>query len=172
MSNLNQCNFIGRLGQEPEIRYMPNGKAACNISLAVSEKYTDKQGNKQEVTEWVRVSAFDKLAEIMGQYVKKGDALFISGKMRTRKWQNQQGQDQYTTEIIANQMQMLGGNGGNSQGQQQNQGYQNNQQSNNRQAQQQPQRQQQASSEPDFNFDDDIPFAPVGLQHPALLNCI
>jgi len=110
MSNLNQCNFIGRLGQDPEQKYMPNGKAVVNLSIAVSEKWKDQQGQQQESTEWVRVTAYDKLAEIIGQYVTKGSLIYISGKMKTRKWQDQQGNDKYTTEIIANQMQMLGGN--------------------------------------------------------------
>lgn len=109
MSNLNQCNFIGRLGQDPEIRYMPNGDAVASLSIAISEKWKDKQGQNQESTEWVRITAFRRLAEIIGEYVKKGSLIYVSGKMQTRKWQDQQGNDKYTTEIIANQMQMLGG---------------------------------------------------------------
>lgn len=109
MANLNQCNFIGRLGADPEIRYMPNGDMVANLTIAVSEKWTDKNsGEQREETEWVRIVAFRKLAEIIGQYLKKGAPVFISGKMKTRKWQDNNGQDRYSTEIIAEQMQMLG----------------------------------------------------------------
>ena len=109
MADLNQCNFIGRLGADPEIRYMPNGDPVANFSIAVGEKWTDKQtGEAKENTEWVRIVAFRKLAEIIAEYLKKGSQVFISGKLKTRKWQDQNGQDRYTTEIIADQMQMLG----------------------------------------------------------------
>lgn len=109
MSDLNQCNFIGRLGADPEVRYMPNGDPVANLSIAVSEKWKDKDsGEQRENTEWVRVVAFRKLAEIIGEYLKKGSQVFISGKMKTRKWTDNQGIDRYTTEIIAEQMQMLG----------------------------------------------------------------
>lgn len=107
--NLNQCNFIGRLGADPEIRYMPNGDAVANFSIAVSEKWNDKStGEQKENTEWVRIVAFRKLAEIIGQYLKKGAPVFISGKMKTRKWTDNSGIERYTTEIYAEQMQMLG----------------------------------------------------------------
>lgn len=111
--NLNQCNFIGRLGADPDIRYMQNGDPVANLSIAVSEKYKDKQtGEAKETTEWIRVVAFRKLAEIIGQYVKKGDPIFVSGKMKTSKWTDNQGIERHTTEIIADQMQMLGGKQG------------------------------------------------------------
>lgn len=109
MSDLNRCDFIGRLGQDPELRYTKDGKAVANLSLAVSETWKDKQGQKQEKTEWVRVSAFGRLAEIMGEYLRKGSQVYVSGKMQTRKWQDNNGQDRYTTEILANELQMLGG---------------------------------------------------------------
>jgi len=110
---LNQCNFIGRLGQDPEIRYMQDGKAAANISIGCSESWKDKStGEKKERTEWVRGSAFGKLAEIMGEYLTKGSLVYITGKMQTRKWQDQQGQDRYTTEIVISEMKMLGGKSG------------------------------------------------------------
>lgn len=109
MASLNQCNFIGNLGKDPEIRYLPNGDAVANFSIACTETWKDKQGEKQEKTEWVRVTAFGKLAQIISQYVVKGSQVFISGKMQTRKWQNKEGQEQYTTEIVANEMKMLGG---------------------------------------------------------------
>ena len=154
MSNLNQCNFIGRLGQDPEQKYMPNGKAVVNLSIAVSEKWKDQQGQQQESTEWVRVTAYDKLAEIIGQYVTKGSLIYISGKMKTRKWQDQQGNDKYTTEIIANQMQMLGGNDKAS-GQQQTPKQQQ------RPATSQPAQSGQQgnyNNSPDDEFDSEIPF--------------
>lgn len=108
MASLNQCNFIGRLTEIPQIKYLPNGDPVVNFSIAINEKYKDKTGETKEQTEFVRIVAFRKLAEIMGQYLKKGSQVFISGKMKTRKWQDQNGQDRYTTEIIADQMQMLG----------------------------------------------------------------
>ena len=109
MSNdLNNCSFIGRLGDDPSQKSMPNGNAVTNISIAVGEQWKDKQtGQKQESTEWVRIVAFGKLAEIMGQYLNKGSKIYVSGKMKTRKWQDQSGADRYSTEVIANQMQML-----------------------------------------------------------------
>lgn len=100
--------IIGRLGKDPETRYMPNGKAVTNFSVATSERWT-KDGEKQERTEWHNVVAFDKLAEIIAQYVTKGSQIFIEGKIQTRKWQDKEGKDRYTTEIVASQMEMLGG---------------------------------------------------------------
>jgi len=103
MSNdLNQCNFIGRLGKPIELRYMPDGGAVASFSLAVGWK-----GKSAEGTEWVNITAFGKLAEIMGQYLTKGSKVFISGRMKTEKWQDAGGNDKYSTKIIANQMQML-----------------------------------------------------------------
>ncbi len=111
MSNdLNQCQFIGHLGRDPEVRYSPNGDACANFSIAVGESWKDKNsGEKQERTEWIRCVAWRKLGEIIGEYLRKGSQVYISGKMQTRKWQNKEGVDQYTTEIVVNQMQMLGG---------------------------------------------------------------
>lgn len=107
---VNRVILIGNLGKDPEIRYMPNGKAAASFSLATSESWKDKQsGEQKELTEWHRVVAYEKLAEIIGEYVKKGSKVYIEGKLRTRKWQNKEGQDVYTTEIIADEMQMLDG---------------------------------------------------------------
>lgn len=104
MSNdLNRCEFIGRLGKPPELRYAPSGDAICNFSIAVGWKSKDKHG-----AEWVRITAFGKLAEVAGQYLKKGSQVYISGRMTTRKWKNKEGVDQYSTEINADQMQMLG----------------------------------------------------------------
>ena len=103
MPSLNQCNFIGHLGQDPEVKYTPSGKAVANFSVAVSEKYGGK-----ERTEWVRIVAWDKLAEICGNYLKKGAPVFISGRMQTREWEDKDGNRRFTTEIVAQTMQMLG----------------------------------------------------------------
>ena len=109
MANLNICQFIGNVGKI-ETRFAPSGDAICNVSLAVNESWKDKQtGEKKERTEWVRVVFFGKTAEIAEKYVKVGQSLYVSGKFTTRKWQDKSGADQYTTEIRADQMQMLGG---------------------------------------------------------------
>ena len=170
---LNQCNFIGRLGNDPEVRYMPDGKAAANISIGCSEKWKDKQnGEQKERTEWVRGSAFGKLAEIMGEYLRKGSLVYISGKMQTRKWQDQSGQDRYSTEIVISEMKMLGGKSDN-QGQQQQGGQQQQQQQYNAPQQKAPQHTQPQYNEPPMDLDDDIPFAPVGLMYSNnLMHCI
>ena len=110
MAGVNKVIILGRLGNDPEMRYMPTGEAVANLSIATSESWTDKNtGEKREKTEWHRVVAFRKLAEIIGQYCKKGDQIYIEGKLQTRKWSDKSGQDHYITEIIADQMQMLGG---------------------------------------------------------------
>jgi single-strand DNA-binding protein len=103
-TDLNHCTFIGRLGRDPESRYTADGNAICNFSIAVGYKTATK-----ETTEWVRITAFGKLAGICADYLKKGSQVFIAGRMTTRKWQNKDGVDQYTTEVVADQMQMLGG---------------------------------------------------------------
>lgn len=107
MAALNQCNFIGNLGKDPEMRTMVNGKAVTNFSIAVTEKWTSN-GEKKERTEWVRVTAYDKLAEVCAKYLGKGKPVFISGKMQTRQWEDKNGNTRYTTEIVANNMVMLG----------------------------------------------------------------
>ena len=110
MSNdLNNCQFIGRLGRDPEVKYMANGAAVANFTLAVGSQWKNKAGEKQESTEWVNVTAYAKLGEICGEYLRKGSQVYIGGKMETRKWQDKEGKDRYTTEIIAGDMQMLGG---------------------------------------------------------------
>ena len=110
---VNKVILIGNLGQDPEVRYMPNGGAVCNITVATSETWKDKStGENQEKTEWHRVVMFKRLAEIAGEYLKKGSKVYLEGRLQTRKWQDQQGQDRYTTEIVANEMQMLGGRSG------------------------------------------------------------
>ena len=109
MSSVNKAIILGNVGKDPEIRYMADGKAAASLSVATSSSWKDKSGEKQESTEWHRISAFGKLAEIIGEYVKKGSQIYIEGRITTRKWKDKDGQDKYTTEIIADQMQMLGG---------------------------------------------------------------
>ena len=107
---INKVILVGTLGRDPETRYMPSGGAVTNLNLATSESWKDKQtGEKKEQTEWHRVVLFNKLAEIGAEYLRKGQQVYIEGKLRTRKWQNKDGQDQYSTEIIADDMQMLGG---------------------------------------------------------------
>ncbi|WP_404460773.1 single-stranded DNA-binding protein [Providencia rettgeri] len=156
---VNKVILIGHLGQDPEIRYMPNGGAVASLTLATSESWRDKQsGEMREKTEWHRVCIFGKLAEVAGEYLKKGSQVYIEGSLQTRKWQDQSGQDRYTTEVVVNiggSMQMLGGNGGNQAGSQQ--------------PARQPQQQQAPTpqnNEPPMDFDDDIPFAPIGLPYP------
>lgn len=146
---VNKVILIGHLGQDPEIRYMPSGGAVANLTLATSESWRDKQtGEMKEKTEWHRVCIFGKLAEIAGEYLRKGSQVYIEGSLQTRKWTDQNGQDRYTTEVVVNvggTMQMLGGNGGNNQTGSQQPSRQH----------QQPQTQQ---PEPPLDFDDDIHF--------------
>lgn len=196
---VNKVILVGNLGQDPEVRYMPNGNAVANLTLATSESWKDQAGQLQERTEWHRITMYRRLAEIAGEYLRKGSQIYVEGKLQTRKWQDQSGQDRYTTEVIADQMQMLGGKGGQagqsdggSQGQprqaspQANQGYNqtapsyqkmpnqgagSNQGGNNQggggnqgasnQGYNQSsagQKNQPPMVEPDFDFDDDIPF--------------
>ena len=109
---INRVMLVGNLGQDPDVKHTANGNAVVNITVATSESWNDKQtGEKVEKTEWHRVVAFQKLAEIMGQYLRKGSQVYIEGKLQTRKWQDQNGQDRYTTEVVADNMLMLGGRG-------------------------------------------------------------
>ena len=157
MANLgvNKAILVGRLGDDPSVRYMPNGGAVANITLATSESWRDKAtGEMKEQTEWHRVVLFGKLAEVAGEYLRNGSQVYIEGQLRTRKWTDQSGAEKYTTEVMVNVggvMQMLGGKQeGNQQPKQQ------------AQQQQKPQQQQrqspQPSNEPPMDFDDDIPF--------------
>ncbi|HCJ0986227.1 single-stranded DNA-binding protein [Salmonella enterica] len=147
---VNKVIILGRVGQDPEVRYSPSGTAFANLTVATSEQWRDKQtGEQKEQTEWHRVAVVGKLAEVVGQYVKKGDQVYFEGMLRTRKWQDQTGQDRYTTEVhvgINGVMQMLGGTGDSKQ----------------QAASKQPRKHQQSApqhSEPPMNFDDsDIPF--------------
>lgn len=110
MQGVNKAIIVGTLGNDPEIRYLPSGKAVANISVATSETWKDKEtGEKVEKTEWHRCVAFFRLAEIMGEYLKKGSQVYLEGKIQTRKWQDKDGADRYSTEIMVQHMQMLGG---------------------------------------------------------------
>ena len=110
---INKVIIVGNLGQDPETRYMPSGKAVTNLRIATSESWKDKQtGEQREQTEWHSVVMYDRLAEIAAEYLRKGSQVYVEGKLRTRKWQDKEGRDRYTTEIQANEMQMLGGKGG------------------------------------------------------------
>ena len=112
MASVNKVILVGNLGADPEVRYLPSGEAVANVSLATTDTWKDKAGVKQERTEWHRVSFFGKTAEVAGEYLKKGSQLYVEGRLQTRKWQDKNGQDRYTTEIVADRMQMLGGRGG------------------------------------------------------------
>ena len=110
---INKVILVGNLGKDPETRYMPSGKAVTNFSIATSESWKDKQtGEQKEQTEWHNIVMYDRLAEIAAEYLRKGSQVYVEGRLRTRKWQDKEGRDRYTTEIIANEMQMLGGRGG------------------------------------------------------------
>ena len=110
---INKVILVGTLGKDPEVKYMPSGGAITNITVATNDSYKDKTtGEKKEITEWHRVVFFNRLAEIAGEYLRKGQQVYLEGKIRTRKWQGQDGQDRYTTEIVADDMQMLGGRPG------------------------------------------------------------
>ncbi len=112
---VNKVILVGNLGKDPEVRYSPNGSAVTNITVATSETWKDKNtGEQKEKTEWHRVVFFNRLAEIAGEYLKKGSKVYIEGRLQTRKWQDQNGNDRYTTEIVANEMQMLDSRGGGS----------------------------------------------------------
>jgi len=160
---INKVILVGNLGNDPEVRYANNGSAIANISIATTESWKDRNtGEQQERTEWHRVVMFNRLGEIAGEYLKKGSQVYIEGKLQTRKWQDQSGQDRYTTEIVANEMQMLGGRAGSDMGQGGGGGFQPRQQSQAPQQSQQPQQQAApqpaAQPQPSNDFDDDIPF--------------
>jgi single-strand DNA-binding protein len=141
MASLNRCDFIGRAGKDPEVRYTAAGTAVASLSIACSEKFKNKGGEWEEKTEWVNLVFWGKLAEIVGEYVVKGMEIYVSGRMQTRKYQDRDGKDRYSTDITCEKMQMLGGKGekksSGSEGGGGNGGYQ---------------------EEPSFNPDDDIPF--------------
>ena len=144
---INKVILIGNLGRDPEVKYAANGNAIANITLATSESWKDKNtGEQVDKTEWHRVVFFRRLAEIAGEYLKKGSKVYIEGKLQTRKWQDQNGQDRYTTEIVANAMQMLDSRGGGSASFDQSQ------------SASAPQSAPQSQPAPAGDFDDDIPF--------------
>ncbi len=156
-SGINKVILIGNLGKDPEVKYMPSGDAMANITLATSESWIDKSsGEKKEKTEWHRVVFFGKLAEVVGQYLKKGSKVYVEGKLQTRKWQGQDGQDRYTTEVVVQGfngvMQMLDGRSGDSGG------YAPAQSAPQAAAARQPSQPQPAAKVVDDGFDDDIPF--------------
>lgn len=169
---INKVILVGSLGQDPEIRYMPSGGAVASISIATSESWRDKAtGEQKEKTEWHKVSIFGKLAEVAGEYLRKGSQVYIEGALQTRKWQDQNGQDRFTTEVVVQGfngvMQMLGGKqGGQQQAPQQQQQRQQpmqpqkapQQTQQHQQPQQAPMQQQAQYNEPPMDFDDDIPF--------------
>ena len=154
---VNKVILVGNLGQDPEVRYMPNGGAVTSLRLATSESWRDKQtGEMKEVTEWHSVVLYGKLADVAGEYLRKGSQVYIEGQLRTRKWQDQSGQDRYSTDVVVHvggTMQMLGGKQQSDQPKQQSQT-----------TKQKPPSQQ--SSVPPMDFDDDIPFAPATLPFP------
>ncbi len=159
MASVNKVILVGNLGRDPEMRFMPNGEAVCNFSIATTDSWKDKSGQKQERTEWHNIVIYRKLAEIAGEYLKKGRPVYIEGRLQTRKWQTKEGQDRYTTEIIADQMQMLGGRegGGASSSYDSMDEDQSRPQQSARPAQSAPA--QQPASGGDFDaFEDDIPF--------------
>ena len=150
MRGVNKVILVGHLGQDPDVRAMPSGSSVANLSLATNEQWRDKNtGEQQERTEWHRLALFGRLAEIAGQYLRKGAPVYVEGRLRTRKWQDRDGHDRYSTEIVVNELQMLGGRGGTSQAG--------------------PDRpdplaeSRGPASRPDMPFDDDIPFAWVLL---------
>lgn len=145
---INKVILIGNLGAEPEVRYMPSGRAIANVRLATAESWKDREtGQQQERTEWHRIVFYGPLAEIVKEYLHKGSQIYIEGRLQTRKWQDKDGQDRYTTEIVANEMQMLGGRGGGAAPMERDSGA--------------PARSQSSASgidSPPPDFDDDIPF--------------
>ena len=141
---INKVILVGNLGQDPETRYMPSGSAVTNFTVATNESWKDKQtGEQKDRTEWHRVAMFNRLAEIAAEYLRKGSQVYIEGKLRTRKWQDRDGNDRWTTEIIADEMQMLGGRGGGSAPMNQDPG---------------PGSEPAPSGSGSDDFDDDIPF--------------
>lgn len=149
MASVNKVILVGHLGKDPETRYLPNGDQTTTITLATSDTWKDKQtGEKKEATEWHRVVFWRKLAEIAGQYLKKGALVYVEGALKTRKWQDKNGQDRYTTEIVADTMQMLGGKSGGSSAPEPS-------------PSPAPQRSAQGAPPADDGFGDDIPFSPI-----------
>jgi single-strand DNA-binding protein len=155
MASINKVILVGNLGQDPEVKYMPSGGAVTTISIATTDSWKDKAtGEKKENTEWHRVVFFNRLAEIVGEYLRKGSQVYVEGNLRTRKWQDQNGVDKYTTEIVAREMQMLGGKSGGSSD------FNAPKQSAPKQQEKQQDSRSNSNAPPQNfdNFDDDIPF--------------
>jgi len=154
---VNKVILVGNLGRDPEVRYSANGQAIANVTIATSESWKDKNtGEKQEKTEWHRIVFFGRLGEIAGEYLKKGSQIYVEGRLQTRKWQDKEGKDRYTTEIVANEMQMLGSKGGSGGGDYTGQAGQSSQAASQAPASAPAQPATQAAGADDF--DDDIPF--------------
>ncbi len=183
---INKVILIGNLGADPEVRYMPNGEAVANLTIATSGSWTDKQTNeKKEHTEWHKLVIYKRLAEIAGEYLRKGSKVYVEGKLKTRKWQDQQGIDRYTTEIVVNELQMLDSK---QDGQQKPQSQHQPTTTSPSRQQQTAQPQQPRQDPPQYqqqqrppmqqnhgapiDFDQDIPFAPIGLHCQRLLHCM
>lgn len=147
MASLNKVMLIGNLGKDPEVRYTAAGTAVASFSLATSEKFKNKNGEWEEKTEWHNITLWARLAEIAGEYLAKGKTVYIEGRLQTRKWQDRDGKDRYTTEIVGEKMQMLSGKGDGGRGE-----------GGGRQNGGRAESQEQAYEEPTFNPDDDIPF--------------
>ena len=147
---INKVILVGNLGQDPETKYMPSGSAVTNLRIATSEVFKNKEtGAQEERTEWHSVAMFGRLAEVAGEYLRKGSQVYIEGRLRTRKWQDKQGQDRYSTEVIADEMQMLGGRGG---------GMGASASDGGGERERAPARQARTAAEPAAELDDDIPF--------------
>ena len=161
MAGINKVIIVGNLGNDPEVRTMPNGDAVANISVATSESWTDRNtGERREVTEWHRIVFFRRQAEVCGEYLHKGSQVYVEGRLKTRKWQDQNGQDRYTTEIQGDVLQMLGGrqNAGDFQQSAPSYGAPNSQPSYQARPAAKPAAAPQPAAEPPMDFDDNIPF--------------
>lgn len=174
---VNKVIIVGNLGSDPEVRFLPSGGAIANITVATSETWRDKNTNEQrEKTEWHRVALFGKLAEVAGEYLRKGSQVYIEGQLRTRKWQDQNGQERYTTEVVVQGyngiMQMLGGRGQGGQGGNSGQSGQSQQPAQRRSQSQPSSRQPPQYDEPPMDFDDDIPFMLDIKANKHLVHCM
>ncbi|MBE5529474.1 single-stranded DNA-binding protein [Laribacter hongkongensis] len=162
MASVNKVILVGNLGRDPEVRYMPNGEAVCNFSIATTDNWKDKSGQRQERTEWHNIILYRRLAEIAGEYLKKGRPVYVEGRIRSRKYTGKDGVERTAFEVEATELQMLGGreeSGGNTRQE--------------RGEPAPPPRRQEPKPSSNFNdMDDDIPFAPLGLQYRFGLHCI
>ncbi len=148
MASVNKVILVGNLGRDPEVRFLPSGEAVANLNLATTDTWKDKAGEKQESTEWHRISFFGRQAEVCQQYLSKGSQIYVEGSLRTRKWQDKEGQERTTTEIRGDRMQMLGGKSGSN--------------ASGGDSAPSPQRNAQGAPRSTNDFEDDIPFASIG----------